>query len=140
MWAEPLRVVLPMGLMNAPSPSQSNQRMESTYTPEIEAPDPSGFAAEPLERASYDSIEEIAESIIKEYIESIPDEKRRRLYQDQWQLEMRHYRAIKDPVARCNYLVERMFENVKKLSEAWKTVSNISNQMIEDVNTLKEQV
>ncbi len=69
---------IPMGLMNAPSPSQHNPTQESQYTPEPdygaqpsqqETQDfssPTGFAPEPMERANYDAIEEIAESIIKE--------------------------------------------------------------------------
>jgi hypothetical protein len=45
---------IPLALMGAPSPTQG------------EGQSPSSFAPEPIERASYDAIEEIAESIIKE--------------------------------------------------------------------------
>jgi len=69
---------IPVGLMNAPSPSQPSQAPEPGMTQEPdygaqptqqESQDfssPSGFAPEPMERANYDTIEEIAESIIKE--------------------------------------------------------------------------
>jgi|TARA_Y100000310_G_scaffold341734_2_gene441841 hypothetical protein len=69
---------VPIALMNAPSPSQPTPGKQEMPQPEI-SKEPqqiipsqpmetqqTGFAPEPLERASYDVIEEIAESIIKE--------------------------------------------------------------------------
>ncbi len=62
---------VPLALMNAPAPSGSQEEpmpQQDYQQPTYTAPeDPSStFAPEPLERASYDAIEEIAESIIKE--------------------------------------------------------------------------
>jgi hypothetical protein len=61
---------VPLALMNAPAPSNSQEEPASQqdYPPMEYAPtdQTAGFAPEPLERASYDAIEEIAESIIKE--------------------------------------------------------------------------
>ena len=68
----PINNDVPLALMNAPAPSgtqdepmaQENYYQQPNYTaPEDNS---STFAPEPLERASYDAIEEIAESIIKE--------------------------------------------------------------------------
>jgi hypothetical protein len=66
----PVNEDVPLALMNAPAPSgaQNEQIPQQEFQQQEYVPtDPSStFAPEPLERASYDAIEEIAESIIKE--------------------------------------------------------------------------
>ena len=59
---------VPLALMNAPSPTSGEEELRPishNEQPRLQE-QPSNFAPEPLERASYDAIEEIAESIIKE--------------------------------------------------------------------------
>jgi len=59
---------VPLALMNAPSPSDysTSQQQEDYSQFEYSPPESQNFAPEPLERSSYDTMEEIAESIIKE--------------------------------------------------------------------------
>lgn len=63
---------IPVGLLNAPSPSQPQPQQElppqqePEMIPREDFTQPSALSPEPLERSSYDAIEEIAEAIIKE--------------------------------------------------------------------------
>lgn len=78
-----------------------------------------------------------AVSIIQKYISSLPEDKRLKLEQSQWMLDMKHYREIKDPVARCNYLVERMFDNIKQLNLVWKEVVKETQNIQDKLEELK---
>jgi hypothetical protein len=125
---------IPIGLINAPSPSQSvPQQIQSTLPeppkePIQELPSPSNLAPEPLERSSYDTIEEIAESIIKEkwddLIKGVGDIK---LWKERVDIDLE---GVKQELIRT----QQKFENLQKavmgkVSEYSKGVTEISTEM-----------
>jgi hypothetical protein len=123
---------IPIGLMNAPAPSTEKTTAEEISNPpeqKFTTPEQvTGFAPEPLERANYDAIEEIAESIIKEkwdeLIKGIGDIK---LWKERIDIDLE---GVKQEIVRT----QEKFENLQKalmgkVKEYSEGVTNISTEM-----------
>jgi hypothetical protein len=122
---------VPLALMNAPSPSSGEEELRPishNEQPRLQEQPPSNFAPEPLERASYDAIEEIAESIIKEkwneMLQNVGDIK---LWKERTDIDLE---GVKQELIRT----QEKFENLQgalmgKISEYSEGVTTIGTEM-----------
>ena len=120
---------IPLALMNAPSPSNEREELRPiSHNEQPKLQEPSNFAPEPLERASYDAIEEIAESIIKEkwndMLQNVGDIK---LWKERTDIDLE---GVKQELIRT----QEKFENLQralmgKLSEYSEGVTTIGTEM-----------
>jgi hypothetical protein len=131
---------IPMGLMNAPSPTQPEAIPDIPQQPEpeqipgpspqesYETSSPSGFAPEPLERGSYDAIEEIAESIIKEkWDEMVKKVGDIQLWKERTEIDIE---GVKQELVRTQDKFEGLLKSVMgRISEYSEGVVNIGTEM-----------
>ena len=125
---------IPVGLLNAPSPSvpQKQYEPEPQQQPEMVSQEeygtPTGFSPEPLERASYDAIEEIAESIIKEkWDELIKGVGDIALWKERIDIDLE---GVKQELIRTQEKFENLQKSVMgKVSEYSEGVINVGTEM-----------
>ncbi len=125
---------IPVGLLNAPSPSTPQKQPEQIpqqqpeMTPQEDYSSPSGFSQEPLERASYDAIEEIAESIIKEkWDELIKGVGDIALWKERIDIDLE---GVKQELIRTQEKFENLQKSIMgKVSEYSEGVINVGTEM-----------